>query len=208
MYYKFKSNSNSLHQMLKSWTSVSQWTGILPLSQSLWTLKREREECSGGGWSAVWGVGRVECCELSVGSHVGHGKVNSSCYHNSNCFDNSETTATMHRYNVTYAWLRAIICLQCRHTNLHRSWIKRSCLHGNDSLLYHRHFHGYDVTVHVIRVTQGNVGSTLKVPLAISLRFTQSWFTSCSSWTLAVESHSTKVGQRSSAATISLARSA
>ena len=26
---------------------------IIPLSQSLWTLKREREGCGGGGWSAV-----------------------------------------------------------------------------------------------------------------------------------------------------------
>ena len=31
-----------------------------------------------------------------VGLHVGHGKVNSDCHHNSNCFDNIETiTASM-----------------------------------------------------------------------------------------------------------------
>ena len=30
---------------------------------------------------------------LGVGSHVGHGKVNSNCNHSSNCFDNSEITA-------------------------------------------------------------------------------------------------------------------
>ena len=121
--------------MQRSWTSVSWWTGIRPLSQSLWTLKREREECSGGGWSAVWGVGRVECCELGVGSHVGHGKVNSSCYHNSNCFDNSETTAA----SMATMWLCVtwgVIYLQCRYTNLHQSRLKRSCLHGNGSIIH------------------------------------------------------------------------
>ena len=45
------------------------------------------------------------------------------------------------------------------------------------------------------------ITSTLTVPLAISLHYTQSWFTSCSSF-LAVESHSTKARQRSRAATI------
>jgi len=82
---------------------------------------------------------RVRCgmCGVlwGVGSHVGHGKVNSSCYHNSNCFDNSETTAA----SMATMWLCVtwgVIYLQCRYTNLHQSRLKHSCLHGNGSIIH------------------------------------------------------------------------
>ena len=52
------------------------------------------------------------------------------------------------------------------------------------------------------------ITSILKVPLATSLHFTQSWFTSCSSWALAVEPRSTKVRQRSRVVTIPIVCSA
>ena len=41
----------------------------------------------------------MECCEVWDPM----GKVNRNCYHNSNCFDKSEATATMHSYNLMYA---------------------------------------------------------------------------------------------------------
>ena len=59
-----RTQGHSLHQMQRSWACVSRWTGILLVSQSLWTLKREREGCSGRIWSAMWGAVRVECCEV------------------------------------------------------------------------------------------------------------------------------------------------
>ena len=50
--------------------------------------------------------------------------------------------------------------------------------------------------------SQVRVSSTLNLLLAISLHYIQLWSTSWSSWTSAVESHSAKDRQRSSAATI------
>ena len=70
---------HSLHQMQRSWACVSQWTGILPLSQSLWALKREGKgavegsgvPCEGGicGVLCMRGemcckVWNMECCEV------------------------------------------------------------------------------------------------------------------------------------------------